>query len=371
MITAEKCSDYNVNKIKAIIEKAFDNFYMNKKLFSGASVLVKPNLLAPRAPELAVTTHPAVFEALIMVLKDFSINITAGDSPALGRGTRAAEKCGILDICKKYNVPFADFSKDPVYVKVDSPRACSGFTVAQAAAQADVIINMPKMKTHCQTLYTGAVKNMFGLIPDTKKAAMHFRFKKLSRFSDMLADLVTTFKPDLSIMDAIMAMEGQGPGTGDPIKSNFIAVSDDPVYLDSFCCSIAGINPSDVEILVQANLAGLGNFADMEQVRQEFSHLVTRNFKLPETRSSLLRVVPLPEKITSFLSNFMMKSPVINSKKCISCGKCEQICPANPKAIFRDEKKGSYQIDLKRCIRCYCCHEVCPQKAVLLKRKLF
>jgi ferredoxin len=231
---------------------------------------------------------------------------------------------------------------------------------------------MPKMKTHCQTLFTGAVKNMFGIIPDTRKAAMHFRYKKLGRFSDMLADLVTTFRPDISIMDAVVAMEGQGPGTGDPINSGFIAVSDDPVYLDSFCCSIAGIRPKDVEILVRSELAGLGNMADMACVRNDFSHLVTRDFRLPETRSSLLKVIPLPEKVTSFLSDFLMKSPVIDQKKCISCGKCEHICPADPKAVLKcGEKTKKYTIDLKKCIKCYCCHEVCPEKAVKLKRKLF
>jgi uncharacterized protein (DUF362 family)/Pyruvate/2-oxoacid:ferredoxin oxidoreductase delta subunit len=385
----QKCTDYNLDIIIKIIEKGLENIFVDpfflaleKKEIHDSEplkILIKPNLLAPRRPKDAVTTHPLIFEGLIIALKNFigkhlpsennsPVKIYAGDSPGLGKGIKAAEKCGLLDVCRKHDIQFADFDH-ALDISVKKPRACSQFTVAKAAAEADIIINMPKMKTHSQTIFTGAVKNMFGIVPGTKKAAMHFRFRDINLFGAMLADLNKTFKPAISIMDAVISMEGPGPGAGTPVNTGFIAISSDQVLLDTFCCSLIGIDPLKVEVLVQAQKAGLGIFFPKQIITNEYAHLMFPGFKVPKTRYSILRVIPVWPFISDFVSGLIIKKPVINKKKCIQCNECYNICPAKPKAIEKNKK--AFKVINKLCISCYCCHEVCPEKAIDLKRPLF
>jgi uncharacterized protein (DUF362 family) len=218
----------------------------------GASVLLKPNILSAASPELAISTRGEVLAAFARLLKSRgAARIMAGESPAWQPHESAARKCGIGAACDAEGVEWLDFAESSEF---ESPmgRRVKRFTLATALRQADILVSLPKLKTHGLMRYTGAIKNLFGLVPGLGKSAFHLRFPAAEDFGAMIVDLALAAKPAYSLMDAVVSMEGEGPQNGRPAQTGLILGSRDPVALDWIAASIIGYEPRELAYLVDA-----------------------------------------------------------------------------------------------------------------------
>ena len=226
--------------------------------------------------------------------------------------------------------------------------------ICDFALTADKIIALPKLKTHSMQYMTLACKIMYGVVPGLTKAKYHAQFPRKVHFADMMLDILTVVKPRLYIMDGILAMQGQGPGSGDPVKLDLVLASTDPVAMDIAVCKILGIEPVGIPALKMAKVRGL--WPDrIDYPVHEPKDVAYREFRLPNTADHLLTGKKPPKK-----------SPAITDK-CTACGECERICPKEAVKV----KGPMAEVTYARCIRCFCCHEVCPEDAILLRNVKF
>lgn len=317
-------------------------------------VLLKVNLLSAKEPAKAVTTHPEFVRTVARAVKRAGGAPYIGDSPAgpftkrvLDRAYRrsglekmageeaivlnretGAEKIGIPDARRLRRAPICDFM-----------------------LRADKVIGLPKLKTHSFQYLTLACKNMYGVVPGLTKAKYHAQFPQRERFADMMLDLLAVVKPQLFIMDGIVGMQGQGPGSGEPVEMKLALASTDPVAMDIAVCRIIGIEPVGVPILKRAKVRGLWpRRIDYPLLRPE--DVAYRGFRLPNTASHILSGKKPPSR-----------SPVITNQ-CTACGACADICPQN--AVQINDRMA--EVTYSRCIRCFCCHEICPEDAIVLRR---
>ena len=230
----------------------------------------------------------------------------------------------------------------------------------------DVIITLPKLKTHIFTKFTGSTKILFGVVPGLTKPAYHLKFQDVGLFSDMLLDILAYVKPTLSIMDGVIGIEGDGPGAqGDPKKAGFILASQDSVALDVVATTLIGMNPMEVPIIKRAVERGMatGSVNDITVLGERIDDMKV-SFKKPSGNGSPLNTVMSSKIMRRIFLKAAVPYPVAD-KKCVRCGICRQNCPAG--AITITDKA---RMDYSKCIRCYCCHELCPHKAIRLKRLL-
>ena len=365
-----RCKNYEPETVYISIKKALSLIgEMSSFVKKGEKILLKPNILAGRNPELVTTTHPAIFEATVRLLKEEGVEVSYGDSPGFDPPIVALKKSGITDIAEKYNVKLADFERGK---KVDYPDGYYGkqFDIAFGVLEADGIISLSKMKSHQLTRITGAVKNQFGCINGLNKARFHVKIPNATNFSKMLVELTKFLKPRLYIMDGVIAMQGNGPASGEPVNMNCIIVSADPVAVDSVFCRMVNLPPEYIPTNVYGNEIGLGNcdFSEIELVGDDIETFVKKDFDIPHkpVKDNAVFKFLLP------LKNLITPRPVIKNNKCVKCGICVKACPVEPKAVFfkNDDNQKSPIYDYKKCIRCYCCQEVCPHKAISVKTPL-
>ena len=222
----------------------------------GASVLLKPNILNAALPEQAISTRGELVAAFARLLKAKGAGrIVAGESPAWQSSEAGARKSGIMAACEAEGVEWLDFSADAEYECPDGVRV-KRFRLAAALREADLLVSMPKLKTHRLMRYTGAIKNLFGLVPGLQKSAFHMRFPAPADFGYMLVDLALTAKPAYSLMDAVVSMEGEGPANGRPVETGLLLASRDPLALDWIAASVAGYEPGELGYLVDACARG-------------------------------------------------------------------------------------------------------------------
>lgn len=339
-------------------------------------ILLKPNMLSRAVPSKAVTTNPVVLDCVIGVLKEFGAvkeNMIIADSsggPA-GRGVLQGNynTCGFSLIAEKQGVPLYTRMHSRS-IKTDGALV-KEFEIIEPALDCDVIINLPKFKTHVMTGMTGAVKNMFGVIPGLKKAEFHMRFPRKENFADMLVDLCLAVKPTFTIVDGIQAMEGDGPAGGNVRNLGLLLAGSDPFRIDLAMAYIMGFEPENLPVLAAAIRRGLAPSSlsvsditgDVHRYRRREGYVLPRSYRLDfadHVPRALRWATPTVEKL-------LAPRPKIIKSRCIGCGKCRGICPQ--KTITVKDKKA--QINLKNCIRCFCCHEMCPVKAIDVKRSSF
>jgi len=367
------------------VEKVTEAVRSGMKLLGGferfirpeESVLLKPNLLCKALPQRAVTTHPAVFEAVIRVLQEDGFGkLSYGDSPGSPGITseKCADGCGLKEPADRLGVPVADFDHGST-VRFPEGKAAHSFYLTKAVQEADHIVNLCKMKTHALERITGAVKNMYGCILGLNKGAGHVAHPSSESFADMLCDLHKCVKPRLHIMDGITAMEGNGPTSGTPINMNVMLFSADPVALDTVFASLVHLDPATVPTCVAAAREGLGTMdpAQIEVLTTEgpisVAEAVDRwgNPDFDVFRGQMKK--HLLNKFAPLLP-FLQEKPKVNASKCVACGICEKACPVPEKAVHSGNgQKAVY--DYKKCIRCFCCQEMCPAKAIDVHRPLF
>lgn len=230
---------------------------------------------------------------------------------------------------------------------------------------ADFIINLPKLKTHSFTVFTGAVKNMFGVIPYGLRLDYHLKYYLPDRFCRMLVDIARRVKPHLTIMDGITAMEGEGPGAGNPRQVGVLIAGRDPVAVDAVACRLIGLRPLDIYSTLDAHERGVGR-ADLDEMTilgEDVDRLRVEDFKHSAVAVGLMRK-RVPQFLYAYLQAQLANIPEVLPEKCTDCGECVQVCPTGAAQQRRD--KAWIQEDL--CIHCMCCHEVCRFRAIKLKQ---
>jgi len=373
-IAIQKIAD---DEVKSAIFSALEMINAKELMVKeGMTVLLKPNLLSAKKPEQAATTHPKVVQAVIQWVKQFNpAKIYVCDSSGGGFKPKTTENAikvsGLLAVCDEEGedvicVPFEATERE-IY-KVDNPLELDEFPSSRLLKEADLIINLPKIKTHGQCTLTCCIKNMFGTILRTNKAKAHAQFPTIDRFTSALTDIYSVSNPQLTVIDGYLGMEGNGPGSGDPVKLDLILAGYDGIALDTTVCKIIEIPVDDVKYLAFGEKKGLGttDLSKIEFLGEKIEN-VKRKFKLPSGRQAIS--ARMPKKIADYISNTVFKADIgFNAEKCILCGTCWENCPVNAIDPPGVRKKGNTPVwDKKKCITCFCCHELCPENAVTLK----
>jgi uncharacterized protein (DUF362 family)/Pyruvate/2-oxoacid:ferredoxin oxidoreductase delta subunit len=371
IVALQKCEKYNADDILNVMRKSLELCGGKEVLYvAGKKVLLKPNVLVDADPSKAVTTHPEFLRAAIRLMKELgAAEIYAGDSPGFVKPGFKAKRCGLWDICREEGAIWYDFSKSSTTRSCPDGKMVNQFQVSGIVDMVDIIISLPKMKTHQLMYFTGAIKNQFGLIPGLAKSPYHMMFPGRKNFAQMLVDLHTVVKPDFAFMDGIISMEGPGPGSGYPRNAGVVLASSNLLALDITACRIIGYDPDIIPINHDAIDRGiwLESSSDLEVVGLKLSDVKIHDYKkikLTGNPSQLVEFL-VPRFLKSFESALSPK-PVFVEKKCIRCGACVDICPADALEI-----DGMVKIDYEKCIRCFCCHEVCPEDAIRIKRAPF
>lgn len=349
------------------MNKLLDSIGLDK--ITGKKILLKPNILYAAQPEKAVTTHPAVLKAIIKYLQKNGNTVFAGDSPAFQNQEAAASKAGLKQVADECGVPWQDFTQTAA-IPAPEGKLVKSFQLASILNDVDIVISLPKMKTHSLMYYTGAIKNMFGLVPGLSKSALHLRFPDRDNFAQMIVDLNLAVKPNYAIMDAIVGMEGPGPGSGKPRQVGLLLASDNVLALDMTAARIIGYKPETLPILSQALASGfwLKTGEEIDYPLEKAENLLIKDYKLIHHLhdASMFRDY-MPEWAFRLIKNLTVKRPIFNPNICKLCKECVRICPA--KALSVQENR--IKVDYTKCIRCYCCHEICSHHAITLKKKLF
>jgi uncharacterized protein (DUF362 family) len=353
-----KCPDYDRDRVFFAVKQAVDLLGgIHDFIKPGERVLIKPNLLKARPPEAAVTTHPEMVRAVIRIVREADGEPLVGDSPGLGELKKVAGKAGILDVVQEEGAQLVEFDD---IVQIKNTGKFQRFEIARVAHEVDAIINLPKLKTHGMTILTGAVKNLFGCIPGKRKVQWHLNSGvDHAHFMSMLLELYLLIKPRLTIMDAIIGMEGNGPGSGEPRQIGAILAGRDAVAVDVVSALLVGILPERLPLIRAAALAGIGE-TNPEHIRiigESLHGMAVKNFQFPHQSHTEFA---LPEWMKSSLKNALTTRPVINAAACTLCGICQGHCPQC--AISKKGKK--LEVRYRECIRCFCCQEFCPQGAI-------
>ena len=414
------CDSYEEERIYTLLKRGLKELggvgaLINKK----EKILLKPNLLKKAEVEKAVITHPVVVGAFARILREAGYeNIVLADSCGHGTTKQVIQGTGMDTYLEKYQIPAIDYTKG---VHVENPDGVQAkeFILPKELLEADCVISLSKMKTHALERITGAVKNSYGFIYGKNKAIGHTKYPSADSFARMLIDLNQYVKPRLYIMDGITAMEGNGPGSGDPTAMNVILMSTDPVALDSVFVRLVYLKPEMVPTNYHGEKMGLGNCkeANIEvvvvkensqiSVERDVGNEEQKNNKITvakkqcenadisadENQSDInisCNIIPMEVLIEQYGNphfnvdrtkvrsniwtklakalNIFQKKPYIEPDKCVRCGICVNSCPVPGKAVdFRNGKNHPPVYDYKKCIRCFCCQEMCPKKAIKVK----
>ena len=366
MVYIKKCETYDYEKIKEYIDIFLKEFNIYEKLNSNAKVFIKLNCVGPFTEDRGITTHPIVLSAVLDLIIPYTKNIIVGDNPAIKELIPTLKKCGLYDVITSRNVQILE-GKDLIKITNSNPAIYSTFEVSRQMIDCDVLINLPKIKTHTLTYMTCAQKNFFGLIYGLNKSAWHTKASNPLQFGEALNDLYGAFlealsnKAILHIADGILALEGEGPSTaGITTSSKCLIASNDAISLDRVALELVHLDYSKLFVNKIAAKRGYGE-GDINKIEikgDSLNEFEDVHFKAP---SNSLGSVGLKILRIKFVKNILLEHPTIDKIKCIKCGQCHTICPA--KTI--NFEKGKYpKIKSINCIRCYCCAEVCPQNAI-------
>jgi uncharacterized protein (DUF362 family) len=366
-VIIQECKDYSVDdiivKINNGIEKlgGWDSFV--KK---GDVVLLKVNLIGPKTSDSAAITHSEFVRALSKILINRGCTVWIGDSSGgaiagIAPTAQSFKVSGYEKVAKEEGVIIKNFDREGVFEVEPKGKYKEKMYLAKPLFDADVVINLPKLKTHSATIYTGAVKNVFGCVPGLRKAMYHKIAPIKDDFGEILVDIHEGIKFDLHIMDGIISMQGEGPTAGTVYNANKILISTDPLALDTVAVNMLGMSVEDIPVLSAAKKRNLGQ-CNLDEIEIDgdyntIPHL--KDYKLPKNLKNTRR---MNSNAVIKVIDFFKTKPVINNKKCKKCNMCVESCPLN--AIDIDTKK----IDYHKCIECMCCHELCIHKAVELKK---
>lgn len=372
IVSLVSCRDYEYESVKKSINESFKNLGGIDKYFSkGETVLLKLNLLMKKSPDKAATTHPIFTKALAEILIQYGAKVIIGDSPGGPFNQRMLKGiykgCGIEDIAQEVGAEL-NYNTNVVEVINEQGLILKKITAIEVLKKVDKVISVSKLKTHGMMMFTGAVKNMFGIVAGLEKAEYHVRMPEIADFSNALVDICVAAKPVLSFMDGIVGMEGAGPSAGDPRQVGAVIASTSPYHLDVVATSIIGLKSTKVPTIkrcVERELCK-GDLQDIELKGDDISKFEINDFVVPEIRSLDLLEGRIPKFLRDILNDLLQPKPVFIHNKCVGCNDCAESCP--PKVIEMVNNKP--EVNLDGCIRCFCCQELCPAEAVNIHRPI-
>lgn len=364
LVSVRKSSEYELAGLKEIVNNCMEDLGGLKSMINRSDkVLLKPNLLRSSNPGQAVVTHPTFVEAVAELLVDHGAQLSLGDSPPLGNLARVLSKSGYDNFMKRLNVKPCPFTRKRSLDCLNS-RLFRRLELAEEVFEFDKVVNLPKIKTHCQMGLTLAVKNLFGTVIGMDKASWHLRAgKNIDSFATVLVQIYEQISPMVSIVDGVLGMEGNGPNSGKPRRIGIVAAGQDAVALDSVIASLLDFPIDLVKTCVVGSDLGLG-VADPEGITvvgDELDGFPITDFERPKSMTMSWNL-SYWNPFRRFLENHVITKPAIDASICKSCGICMNHCP--PGAI--KSKNGMMKIDTRVCISCFCCHELCDNDAVMI-----
>ncbi|NCB37198.1 MAG: DUF362 domain-containing protein, partial [Erysipelotrichia bacterium] len=352
-LSAQKCLSYNPEELSEAIKNLLKPLGgIEAFIKPGFRVLIKPNMLTCKTPERAATTHPALISAVATACVNAGAEVIIGDSPPaiFGRTEQFWETTGFAQAAKDSGarlICFENEPKAPISFKTNKRDVTAH--IVKTFFMVDAVINLPKLKTHNLTRITGAIKNLFGLIPGFSKAQWHKIFPRAAEFSNFISDFAHQLPVTLNIMDGIEGMDGQGPAGGRVVKTGVLLASASPVAIDTAFCTLINVKPSEVHMLRRCHELNWGpkNIDEIEWLGEPAENIVIKDFCIP-------RVSPydlIPEFILNLGRRLLWAGPALLPDTCIKCGRCKEICPAEAIEITDSGAK----FDRNRCISCFCC----------------
>src|SRR3989339_507870 len=368
-VSLVKCESYERVLVEKAVRQAIDLIGgIQSFVKPGERILLKPNLLAAKEPGRAITTHPEVLRAVIRILKEVGVVPLIGDSPGgVIKGVeRYWEITGMKKVAFEEDIELVNFEKSSAVEKSINHRLLSSIYLAKITQDVDGIINLPKLKTHVFSIYTGAIKNFYGCIPGLRKAEYHKPMPPYTYdFANLLIELYMLMKDKvrLNLMDGIIGMEGNGPSSkGIVRKFEIVAASCDAVALDTMLISMFGMNPLKIKTIKSAAnaKAGESNKNNIKILGDNPSVFNMRHVRFPTTWYFEM----IPRYLLTLLGKYIWMKPVIIPELCTNCHMCVESCPLK---TIKAVKDGKPVIIPKGCISCLCCHELCPSKAIEMK----
>lgn len=347
-------ADYD--NVRNAVDSTFEHFSTQ---VTGKKVLIKPNVLRSSEAEEGIVTHPAVLRSVVEKVEAMDpASIIVGDNPGLfnyGANEESFKKTGLMDAAKGYYQNIGDDSQKVEF----NPEFMPTVSLSQAVLEADIIVSLPKFKTHGLTVITGAIKNSYGFLPGALKAKLHKAAGSPERFHEMVVDVFRLRVPDLFILDAVVGMEGNGPASPDLRDIGLILASDNAVAMDSVMAVMMGLEPTQLRFLQKAKELGLGeNDLDKIEIIGELKKLP--DYKIPPLGGE---AVMNNEAIQEMIHSRTLLLPQVAPDLCTACETCIEQCPVSALSMNGDIP----QVDADTCITCFCCQEICPEKAITLK----
>ena len=367
-----KCSDYDPEEVYRSLREAAD---LAEGLdLRGRNVLLKPNILFDADPKKAITTHPEFLQAAIRLCQEEGASeIYVGDSPAFQKANYSGKTSGLRQVTEACDASWVDFTTETTTLSCPQGRISRQFTVSGIIHKVDRIISLPKLKTHQLMYFTGAMKNLFGLVPNLLKSPYHLRHPSRRGFAAMIVDLNTALAPHFAFMDAVVGMEGPGPGSGYPRKLGLLLASSNLLALDAIASQIIGYPPMEIPITAEAlsRRKWLNSLGEIETLGEDLQKQIVRDYKKIAIKIAPNQLVEFAGGgLVRHLRKVLEPRPVFHRENCIKCGDCVKICPAKALEFQGGAKNLHVVIDYSLCIRCYCCHEICPADAIEVKRKI-
>ncbi len=366
-----QCSEYENGLLNDIIRHSLENIGFNLKELSGKKVVVKPNLLMPSSEEKAIITHPEFFRSVVQIVKESGGTPILVESPAMHSLERTVKKTGYQKVVDEEGIEMADPGQTRV-LHYEGAKKFKHLAVSEAYFDADIILSLPKFKTHGITYITGGVKLLFGAIPGMEKSKMHMRAPKPEDFAEFLLDLYGAMnygfdpaKRIIHIMDAIMVQEGEGPGpSGKPRRMDAVLASENGIAMDCVAAKVAGLDIDKCPTIVGgfSRNYGISSPRDIQVVGDPIEALKIEGF-VPATGASFFsNMFRWPFNTTAF-KNLFLDRPLPQKERCTLCYQCKKICPAGAISTSSGRREvPDYNYDI--CIRCYCCLEICPEAAI-------
>ncbi len=365
-VAIQRCSTYEQSSLTQALNEVIASSDFPE--VQGRSVLLKPNILSDAPVHKAITTNPEFVKAVIRILFDRGAEtIYVGDSPGLQGNHFTPHKSGIYDVCRETGAHWVNFAHEPVSTRIPFTYG-RNLPLPGILDKVDLLFSLAKMKSHQLMYFTGAVKNMFGLVPGLHKSASHMRYPTVESFSRLIAGIYAAATPDFSLIDGIIAMEGTGPANGDIRHAGLVMASNDGGALDMSMAAIMGYDVDQIPLLrelARKRLTGASSLEDITFPLLDAKDLVIKDFKrIPQHQKiRMLRTLVGPLFTRRFRFHIAQNKPrpLFDHEACISCGRCIAICPGKALQFDADTQ---VQADYTACIRCYCCAEVCPADAI-------
>jgi uncharacterized protein (DUF362 family)/NAD-dependent dihydropyrimidine dehydrogenase PreA subunit len=344
------------DNVREAVRSAFKLFPVK---VTGKKVLIKPNVLRSSEAEEGIVTHPAVLKAVVEKVEEMEpASLIVGDNPGLvsyGANEESFEKTGLMSAAKGY---YENIGNDSV--KVDfNPDFMPRVSLSRAVLEADIIISLPKFKTHGLTVMTGAIKNSYGFLPGAQKSKLHRAAGSSERFHEVIVDVFQLRVPDFFIVDAVIGMEGNGPTSTDLRSIGLLLAANNAVALDSVIARMMGLDPGRLRFLKKARENGLGDY-DLDKIEIIGELKTLPDFKLPPLGGEAIME---NEAVQEMIRSKTLVKPQANPDLCTACGTCIDQCPVSALSMNEDLP----QVDEETCIRCFCCQEICPEKAIALR----